>query len=578
MSFYLEKVSKTYYFRMRVPKDLLPYLGIRRIRKSLKTKSYADAKSLVRGHLHITEKLFVAIRSNMLSPEQIAEIVEEWKTMYLTNMIQARRNAGHSTFLPTEIKSQLYDRKLSLSSKEVTEGVINSYMELKEKHNECILTNSFQGSMRQARGIYKKKCPDYEPTDSELNLFCESILMARIDICDIMIERMKGNYKNSFDIQLLDKKLPPTLSQSVPDAPSKKLSELWSTYTESKKAGERWTTKTQQKYEGAYNAIIDILGDINLCELENEQLQTNLQNSLKLYPKNKNKYTLFRGKPFNAKMAESSQFSQLSIESINFITGVMSGLVSFAVKNPKKWGLSVNLFSGQGLADKRVKSEKRDEYTREDIEGIFRGLATIRRIVEPERFWIPLICLYSGMRQNEACQLRVEDITEVDRIKIFQICHNPDKQQTTKTKENRNCPIHPTLEQIGFMEYVAQQKAKKAIMLFSNLRPYEGSWNKDFQKWYGRTFRSKYASREKTTFHSTRHSFINWFKQNTNIMETLPVLKSIVGHLESAELSALVISSGDITHALYGKEYDLKRKYDLLRKLDYKVDIKLLSK
>ena len=93
-----------------------------------------------------------------------------------------------------------------------------------------------------------------------------------------------------------------------------------------------------------------------------------------------------------------------------------------------------------------------------------------------------------------------------------------------------------------------------------------------------RTFKPKHAPGEKTTFHSTRHSFINWFKQNTKIMETLPILKSIVGHLDNSELSAIAISNSDITNSLYGKDYDLKRKFDLLRKLDYKVNIKLLEK
>jgi len=514
----------------------------------------------------------------MLTSNQIAEAVASWKSFYLENMTTARRRKGHNTFLPAELKYQLHEEKRSLTTKEVTEEVISSYKELRDGFNECILTNSFKGTAGLAKVILKKQGLDVEPTEYEFNLLCEAILKARIDICDIMISRMKGNYNNPFDTQPSSEPSPPSLSSVRHDAPSKTLSELWASYTETKIAAERWTVSSQQKYEGAYQVIADILGNIKLSELENEEVQANLLNALKLYPKNKNKYKTFKDKRFNVNMSKSKDFSPLSIESINFISGVMSGLISFAVKNPKKWGIAVNLFSGQGLADKRNKSERRDIYTSEEIEGIFKGLSTIRRVIEPEKFWIPLICLYSGMRQNEACQLRVEDITEIDGIKVFQICHKPEQKQTTKTKESRTCPVHPILDKIGLIEFVEQQKAKKADRLFSNLREYEGKWNKDFQKWYGRTFRSKYASREKTTFHSTRHSFINWFKQNTNFMETLPILKSIVGHLDDTDLSSLVISSTDITDSLYGKDYSLKRKYDLLRRLDYKVDIELLKR
>jgi len=61
MSFYLEKIHQTYYFRLRVPKDMVPYLGTSQLRKSLKTSDFASAKSLARGYLFKTEKLFVAL-------------------------------------------------------------------------------------------------------------------------------------------------------------------------------------------------------------------------------------------------------------------------------------------------------------------------------------------------------------------------------------------------------------------------------------------------------------------------------------------------------------------------------------
>jgi len=365
-------------------------------------------------------------------------------------------------------------------------------------------------------------------------------------------------------------------SPIISATPSKKLSELWEAYKEQKIARGRWTVATRNKYEAAYNIFTDILGDIRLTELENEEESSKFINALKRYPKNKNKNPSFKGKPFNIDMANAKTFSPLSITSINFFLGVMSGLVAFAMKNQKRWDIGVNHFENQNLSDDRNQNEKRDEYSRKDIEGIITGLTKVRRIVKPEQFWVPLICLYSGMRQNEACQLRTEDIEDIDGIKVFHVRHNPEKHQRTKTMVSRDCPVHPTLMKLGFMTFVEKQRADKTDRLFPNLRLYEDKWNKDFQKWYGQTFKTKFAPRANTSFHSTRHSFINWFKQNTNIMETLPVLKSIVGHLENPELSAIAIAQSDITNSLYGKDYDLKRKYDLLSKLDYKVDLSVL--
>jgi len=198
MSFYLEKINQTYYFRLRIPKDLLPYLGVSKIRKSLKTKNYSDAKTLVRGYLYATEKLFVAIRSNMLTPNQISDVINDWKAMYLANMKTARRKATQSTFLPTEFKYQLSKGDLSLSTKETTEAVIDSYKAQREHYNELILTNSFEDTIRFAKGLLRRKGIDVDLTAEEAIQLSESLLMARIEICDVMIARMQGNYNCKF--------------------------------------------------------------------------------------------------------------------------------------------------------------------------------------------------------------------------------------------------------------------------------------------------------------------------------------------------------------------------------------------
>ena len=73
-----------------------------------------------------------------------------------------------------------------------------------------------------------------------------------------------------------------------------------------------------------------------------------------------------------------------------------------------------------------------------------------------------LFVFIAGCAKTRPSELRVEDITEIEGIKIFQICHNPEKKQTTKTKESRISPMHPILEQIGFMAFVVATKVKKS--------------------------------------------------------------------------------------------------------------------
>jgi hypothetical protein len=86
--------------------------------------------------------------------------------------------------------------------------------------------------------------------------------------------------------------------------------------------------------------------------------------------------------------------------------------------------------------------------------------------------------------------------------------------------------------------------------------------------------------RSTKSLHSTRHTFINWFKQNKlngdlkKSVENLSILKSIVGHLEKDELTLRGLAD-DITLDVYGDGF---KQYGLLRQLDYGVDLEILKK
>lgn len=68
-------------------------------------------------------------------------------------------------------------------------------------------------------------------------------------------------------------------------------------------------------------------------------------------------------------------------------------------------------------------------------------------IASGARYWVPLICLFSGMRLNEACQLDVGDVRELEGVLCFVITESSlsgtrDKSLKTKSSE-RIVPAHP---------------------------------------------------------------------------------------------------------------------------------------
>ncbi len=98
----------------------------------------------------------------------------------------------------------------------------------------------------------------------------------------------------------------------------------------------------------------------------------------------------------------------------------------------------------------------------------------------PHRWWCPLIALYTGARINEIAQLKVADIVQDQGVWCFSIQKTVDEdlaqsagkrsRQSLKGKSAiRKVPIHPSLIQAGFLDFVADIKASDHKRLFPNL-------------------------------------------------------------------------------------------------------------
>jgi integrase len=71
---------------------------------------------------------------------------------------------------------------------------------------------------------------------------------------------------------------------------------------------------------------------------------------------------------------------------------------------------------------------------------------------DPVKRWLPLLGAYSGARLSEICQLRVQDITEVNGIWCMKIL--PEAGLKTAGSE-RVVPLHPAVIEAGFLQFVS---------------------------------------------------------------------------------------------------------------------------
>ena len=319
----------------------------------------------------------------------------------------------------------------------------------------------------------------------------------------------------------------------------------------------------------------DIINSLNLlCEwfgsetdirkLSRREMRNFRDNVLRKLPANRKKSPGLRDKTL-AEHLEDTKHDKISITTVNHHLARLSGFFSWCVDGEY---ITTNPVANMGLESDSKVSEERETYSKEELEKIITSLQQKNLCAwAPYKLWIPLIMLYCGCRQNEACQLFVSDIVEQDGVLCFSFAENEETGARVKNVSSiRTTPIHPVLLQMGFLSYV-EQRIKSAgvsdtrkIQLwpeckYDKMNGYAGAFRRFFER-----FNRKYITpNPKRTCYSLRHNFIDNLKQS-EVSEN--VVSEIAGH-----------SNGKITYRRYGKALKATVKLDAMKKLDFGFDI-----
>jgi integrase len=174
---------------------------------------------------------------------------------------------------------------------------------------------------------------------------------------------------------------------------------------------------------------------------------------------------------------------------------------------------------------------------------------------EQTMHWILLIGLHSGARLEEIGQLLVRDVETFAENTFFHFCDDA-AGQSIKTSDrgsagSRYVPVHPTLIQLGFLDYIAAQKQRggSESRLFPALKAdSHGVLTGYLSKRIGVLLDSVGLTDPRLTFHSFRHTFKH-FGRLCGIPKA--VLDQLVGH-----------ESGEVGDAYGGEDYPIEPLID----------------
>jgi len=163
-------------------------------------------------------------------------------------------------------------------------------------------------------------------------------------------------------------------------------------------------------------------------------------------------------------------------------------------------------------AKKSASTSSYKPFTDTELKSIFQS-DLLTKAKQPADFWLPMLGLFTGGRVSELSQIDIADIQKHGEVWALSINNDGDKSLKTLAS-TRLIPLHPTLIDCGFLEYVndASQHGKK---LFPYLAPDKfGSYGGRTSERWGSYLDTLGIKDSQKTFHSFRSTSNNRLKHN----------------------------------------------------------------
>jgi len=405
---------------------------------------------------------------------------------------------------------------------------------------------------------------------TSINAFGEKV-EADYDDPDKEKEVIKDLIEHSFEMKEKYGTTQPNLKKS---STTPTISELAKTYLHVKAQRSKLTDKTLKEYQTAYDTLIFILGDIEVGELTPENMNQ-FYDELRKLPSNRNSSSLFKGRMFSElKHITIPEDKIISVSTSTKIMNRVSGLLGHAVKQQI---IQINPANSVTLEKDQIHSRnKREHFTDDELIKIFESPHFTkgewwkgRGRMEPYRFWLPLIALFTGARLAEICQLHKADIYDDNGIWVFNIKEDHDEfGRKIKSIKNQNSirkiPISQKLIDIGILDYASKINNKE---LFPELNSKSNGVDAA-QKWVNNFLKKCGVHTKHTkTFHSLRHSFVNHL---ANSGAEPKYIGAVTGHLNKSDFgdvaelantyfkgfSANILKENVIDHINYNLNFD----------------------
>lgn len=319
---------------------------------------------------------------------------------------------------------------------------------------------------------------DLEPGTPAHRQFLKNLNAARMAALKTSYARARGDLEASADSPLVAR-----VRQSEKDKakPGEALLDLFDRYAEQRLAEGRKRSDTLAQDRKVIEQFAAFVGaDRAIASIKPEHVRQYRDTLRQLPPKWRDR-TDMRGLSMReaAAKARAADMPRTALTTVNKHLSTISPLFQWLIK--ERWDLPNPV---SGLFHDRVRGKNprppfgTDRLNRVLTSPLFTGFRSDGKEHLPGnmrasdwRFWIPVICLFTGMRVGEAAQLRADDVSQDEGgAWTIDIRHAPERGQTTKSGQSRASVAHAKLVELGFVAFVeARRKAGHDSRLFPEL-------------------------------------------------------------------------------------------------------------
>lgn len=548
-------------------------IGKRELRYSLRTGYLSNAKSKARLIAGQVQQLFNELRR---SQNRFMELTDQQIQKMATNYLERVKATLDEPFGPDR-GDRPYGDKASLN--EYIDGLADN----KEDIRDEIAMGDYWRVKETAVSLLSDFVVSANSIDEDNASFaklCEWLLFADLKGLDYHEARLTGtapvDLERAFNGVLVEGVSMAPMPPEPEEEPSILLSELWKLFKKDKVDGGHWRKTSLRNHKPKFRSLLQFVGDIPVNQVSKAKIREYREVLDRLPPGFALKiYKDLAGiKPSEL---EGKHQRTMSVTTIREYLNLARSLFGFAKDNDF---IDENPVLS-GMIPSKKKSSRKLRYPFEDpidLAQIFsESLFLNWSKGKPERFWVPIMALYTGCRLEEMCQLHADDVRQVEGIWCIDVKGltgadaegEEDGQMLKNESAPRLIPLHPFLvDTLKLPSYANGIVVEGCELLFPNLYKGESTnykYSHALSKAFGIYLRNKVGINDtKKTFHSLRHSVADHVYNKTQNESIVEELEGRAGKTETRR----TYTQGLRVPVLYE---------EAILKLDFKVDLSHLK-